>query len=151
MANKLRLQILTADSVKHDEEVDMIIMRCIYEDMGRGKRSSVGEIGILPGHMPLSAVLGISPFRIIKDGEESIMAVYGGIVNVNQNTVTVLTEKAEWPGEIDRAMAEAALEQAEREIESQQQDDTALRSNQISLRRALVQVEVSSYPLISRK
>ena len=144
----LQLRILTSESVKFDEPVDMVVMRCVYDDTG--KRSSVGELGILPGHAPLSGVLGISPFRILQDGVERVLAVYGGVVNVQNNAVTVITERARWPEDIDRANAESEHERLERERETLS-DDQDIRSNQIALRRALVEIEVSSYPLVGRK
>jgi len=145
---KLQLKILTATSVKVDEPVDMVIMRCVYEDLG--KESAVGDIGILPGHMPLSALLGISPLRIMNDGNERILAVFGGIVNVRDDVVTLMTERAEWPEDIDLSRAEAARAKAESAREALD-SDAELRSNQINLRRALVEIEVSTYPLVGRK
>ena len=144
---KLQLRILTSDMIKVDEPVDMVIMRVITDDLGR--RSAVGDMGILPGHMPCSAVLGISALRIFEEGGERRIAVYGGVMNVKDNIVTILTERAEWPEEIDRAQAEASRQEAERRLS--QDNDAELRSNQINLRRALVQIEVSSYPILSRK
>jgi len=148
---KLQLRVLTSNGIKFDAPVDMIIMRCVYEDMG--KRSAVGDLGILPGHMPLQAVLGISPLRILDesfDDGQNIMAVYGGVVSVRDDIVTIMTEMALWPGEIDQTMAEKERENAESRTEALQ-GDSDLRNNQINLRRALVQIEVSSYPLVGRK
>ena len=148
---KLQLRVLTSDGVKFDKSVDMVIMRCISEDMG--KRSAVGDLGVLPGHMPLSAVLGISPLRILDEsfeGGQNIMAVYGGVVTVKDDDVTIMTEMALWPDEIDKVMAEKSREEAERRFEVLQ-EDSELRNTQISLRRALVQIEVSAYPLVGRK
>jgi len=145
---KLQLRILTSESVKLDEPVDMVIMRCITDEMG--KNSAVGDLGVLPGHMPLSAVLGISPMRILSEGEERMMAVFGGVVNVREDVVTVLTEKALWPDEIDHDKAKADHERADN-LREAMQGDRDVRSNQIAMRRALVQMEVSSYPLIGRK
>ena len=145
---KLQLRILTSESVKFDEPVEMVIMRCITDEMGI--RSAVGDLGILPGHMPLSAVLGISPFRIVDEGEERVIAVFGGLVNVRDDVVTVLTEKALWPDEIEQERAKEELARTERALEALE-DDTSIRMNQIAMRRALVQIEVSSYPLVGRK
>jgi F-type H+-transporting ATPase subunit epsilon len=100
--------------------------------------------------MALSAVLGISPLRIQNDGNEQVLAIFGGLVNVRNDVVTVMTEKALWPDEIDADRAKADAERAERMREALE-EDTDLRSNQIAMRRALVQIEVSSYPLIGRK
>ena len=145
MAKQLQLRILTSESVKLDEPVDMVIMRCVVEDLGI--RSAVGDLGILPGHMPLSAVLSISPLRIKNDGSERIIAVHGGVVNVRDDVVTVMTDMAEWPEEINLARAEAAKAKAESDAQKIV-DDKEIRGNQIALRRALVQIEVSSYPLV---
>ena len=149
---KLQLRILTSDAIKFDEPVDMVIMRCITEDVGN--KSAVGDLGILPGHMALSAMLGISPLRILDEGNERILAVFGGVVNVRDDVVTVMTERALWPEDIDQERAEAERQRAERlalQASGDGNDDVDLRSNQIALRRALVQIEVSSYPLIGRK
>ena len=136
---KLHLRVLTADSIKFDQEVDMIIVRSIIEDLGR--RSVVGDLGILPGHMPLAAVLGISPLRILDESferGERIMAVYGGLLDVQNNLATITTEMALWPDEIDAAQAEAERQRAESRLQAIKDDDMAIRRNQIALRRALV-------------
>ena len=148
--SKLQLRIFTSDSVKFDQPVDMVIMRCVLEDLG--KRSAVGDVGILPGHMPLSAVLGISPLRILDESYERgqrIMAVYGGVVEVRDDVVTIMTETALWPDEIDKARAEAEHKRAVRRLAAAD-DDLSIRKNQIMLRRALVQIEVSSETLLGR-
>ena len=146
---RLKLRILTSDTIKVDEEVDMVIMRCVTESVGNS--SSVGEMGVLPGHIACSAVLGISPIRIKQDEGWRIIAVYGGLVRIKDDVVTVLTEKADWPDEIDEARARASMEEVEQRMREAMEEDTEIRTNQIALRRALVRVEVSSYPLIGRK
>ena len=135
---KLQLRILTSESFKVDEPVDMIIMRCISEDMGH--TNIVSDLGILPGHMPLSAILGISPLRILNEGKERIMAVFGGIVNVRDNTVTILTEKAEWPEEIDLDRARLAHDKATIAY-------TEIPNSRKALQRAKLRIEVGSSSL----
>jgi len=146
---KLQLRVLTQDSVKIDEPVDMVIAHCVYAEMG--VNSAVGELGILPGHMALSAVLGISPMRIQNDGEERMIAIHGGILDVRSDVVTITTEKAEWPEELELSRAEASLKETELLADGLDDNYYEMRSNQIAMRRALVRIEVSSYPLISRK
>ena len=136
---KLQLRILTADNVKLDEPVDMIIMRCVLDVMG--KHTAVGDIGILPGHIPLSGVLGTNPLRIFNEGEERRMAIFGGVVNVRDDVVTLMTEKALWPNEIDQAQAKADLERAEAEG----------LEDKVDLQRAQVQIDVGSYSATGRK
>ena len=123
---KLQLRILTSESAKVDELVDMVIMHC-----------TSGDIGILPGHLPLSAVLETSPLRIINDEEERLMAVFGGVVNVKDDVVTILTELAEWPEDIDMTQAENAFDEASTAYED-------LPHSKMALRRAKVRIEVGA-------
>jgi len=146
---KLQLRILTADEVKVDQEVDMIIMRCVLEDMG-SNHSAIGEIGVMANHMPLSGVLGINPLRIFNDEEERRMAIFGGVVTVKDNVATLLTEKALWSDEIEQGEAKAQLTEAERVLGTDETSGTN-RDNLIAYRRAAVQVEVAAYQASGRR
>jgi F-type H+-transporting ATPase subunit epsilon len=79
-------------------------------------RTLEGEIGILPGHVPVLGVLETGPVRVkTADGETIVAAVHGGFLSVADNVVTVLAEVAELADEIDVARAERALERARSE------------------------------------
>ncbi|MGB8022273.1 MAG: F0F1 ATP synthase subunit epsilon [Candidatus Nanopelagicales bacterium] len=70
-----------------------------------------GEIGILPGHEPILALLVDGAVRIKPvEGEEIGAAVHGGFFSVAQDKVAILAETAELAGEIDVARAQRALE-----------------------------------------
>jgi F-type H+-transporting ATPase subunit epsilon len=72
-----------------------------------------GEIGILPGHEPVLAVLRTGVVRIKSvDGEDIRVAVDGGFFSVDQNVVRVLSGAAKLASEIDEASTRAELEQA---------------------------------------
>jgi len=135
---RLRLRVITPESVKYDEGVDMVIMR-----------STTGDMGILPRHEPCSVILDFGVLRILNDRAERRMAVFGGIAQVRDNVVTILANGAQWPEDIDRAHAEAELEQAERGLR-ESVGDTKIQRDQVAMRRTLVQIEVSAYPLISK-
>jgi len=130
---KIRLHIITPEQSKIDEDVDMVIMRC-----------TTGDMGIMPGHETRSAVLDYGVMRILNDDNERWIAVYGGLAVIKDNVLTVLTHDAEWPEEIDRAHAHVTREHAERRLQ-EKTDDLEIQSDQVLLRRALVQIEVSSY------
>ena len=53
-----------------------------------------GEIGFLPDHLPLLGELGIGEMRIMKKNQVDYLLIEGGIVEVSNNTVTILTESA---------------------------------------------------------
>lgn len=94
MTNKLMLRIITPDRVVLEEEVDEVVARAID-----------GELTILPNHEPLLTALGIDVMRFKKDNHDQSAAVMGGVMEVNNNEVTVLSDLAELDHEIDEVAA----------------------------------------------
>ena len=87
---KLELRII-APSMKLEKTppkfVDMVIIPC-----------TTGELGVLPGRLPCSMVLGKGNVRIMNDDTEVRMKVNGGIATVSKDVVTVLSNSVEWAG-----------------------------------------------------
>ena len=133
---KIRLRIVSPSRKLFDEDVDMLIVR-----------TTEGDMGILPGHQTLTAILSYGRLKIVRGEETLVAAVLGGFVEVQPDSVTLLSDAAEWPDEIDVNRAEAAKERAERRLRQQSIDVDVQRAS-LALRRALVRMEVSSYPLI---
>lgn len=72
-----------------------------------------GEIGILPGHEPVLAVLRPSVVRIKPvEGDEVRVAVDGGFFAVDSNNISVLSGLAVLAEEVDEAHARAQVEAA---------------------------------------
>ena len=72
-----------------------------------------GEIGILRGRAPLVCKLDVGPLRIDRpDGSKEIWLIDGGFAEMSGNRLTILTEAAERPEEIDRETAKQALAEA---------------------------------------
>jgi F-type H+-transporting ATPase subunit epsilon len=72
-----------------------------------------GEIGIMPQHEPVLALLADSPVRITTpEGRVITAAVHGGFFAVDSDNVSILAESAELGGEIDVVRAQEALERA---------------------------------------
>ncbi len=71
-----------------------------------------GYLGILPDHAPLLSRLkpGVLTYRI--EGKEQTLAVHGGFVEVRNNHVRCLVDKAERAEEIDLSRAQAAQQKA---------------------------------------
>ena len=104
----LRLEIVTAERQIFAEDVDMVIAPGIE-----------GELGILPHHAPLLTTLKPGELRIKKSGEEILMAVTGGFLEVLPDRVTILADAAERAEEIDLARAEAARQRAQQRVAGQ--------------------------------
>jgi F-type H+-transporting ATPase subunit epsilon len=77
-------------------------------------RTTEGELGILPGHIPLLGALAPGWIvRIVRvDEGELKVAVHGGFLSVREDGVSVLAEMAEMADDIDTGRARAALEGA---------------------------------------
>ena len=138
MANKMRLRVATPENVKFDDDIEMVIMRCIS-----------GDMGILPYHEATSAILDYGVLRILSDTSERRMAVFGGIAQVRNNTVTLIANEAHWPEDIDVELIEAERERLANRAQ-EDLDDMELQRDQILMRRNLVQMEVSDYTVINK-
>jgi len=131
---RLRLRVITPTKQAYEGDCDMVILETLD-----------GQIGVMPGHIPLTTVLGLGLMRVY-DGELiETFAVFGGFCEINQQSVTVLADVAEHPGEIDTERARQAKERAERRIKEHQQDLDEKRAK-LALRRALVRLEMSGIP-----
>ena len=82
-----------------------------------------GELGILPGHIPLITRIKPGAVRIEKsDGGEEFVFVAGGILEVQPNCVTVLSDTAIRGHDLDEAKANDAKKAAEEAVKNAKSD-----------------------------
>ena len=82
-----------------------------------------GELGILPGHIPLITRIKPGAVRIEKaDGGEEFVFVAGGILEVQPNRVTVLADTAIRGHDLDEAKATEAKKLAEEAMKNAKSD-----------------------------
>lgn len=138
--NKLHLRLLTPHEVVYEDEVDSVILRCMD-----------GDRGILPGHTPSAVTLGYGSMRIFKEQEQTgVFAVLGGFAVVEGDRLTVLSEMAGLPEKIDEAKIVKARDLAEKKLQERHSENEIQRA-ETALRRALVQMDVSSYSITKGK
>ncbi len=77
-----------------------------------------GYLGVLPGHAPLITELAIGEVTYRAGGEEQRLAVAWGFAEVLPDRVTILTETAERPNEVNVERARKAKELAEQRLTS---------------------------------
>ena len=128
-----RLQIITPEKTVFDGETEQIIVR-----------TTVGDVGILKGHEPYCAALGIGQMRIMKDGEFRRAATSGGIIKVSKELTTILVQTCEWSDEIDVERANAAKATAEERIKAAKSDKELLLAD-AKLKRALNRIDTSNF------
>jgi F-type H+-transporting ATPase subunit epsilon len=78
---------------------------------------SEGELGIMPGHAPLLTTLLPGMVRLVKQfGEEEIIYINGGVLEIQPGTVTVLADTAIRAEDLDEQAALDAKKRAEEHI-----------------------------------
>ncbi|MDR1521708.1 MAG: F0F1 ATP synthase subunit epsilon [Streptococcaceae bacterium] len=109
-----------------------------------------GELGILPNHEALIASLVIDEVKVKRvDSAEHVdyIAVNGGIIEVQDNLVTIVADSAERDRNIDVSRAQRAKNRAEKmlELSKTKQDTDQLKRVEIDLHRAINRINVSKH------
>lgn len=130
--SSLHVDIITPDAkVYSQDDVDMVVARALD-----------GEFGIMKNHTPLVAALDVAPLRIKKGGEETVIAVFGGFLEVKDNVVTVVARAAEAADYIDVERAMRARDRAMARLEKSDPDVDRVRA-ELALQRALLRLRTA--------
>ena len=124
--NSLRLKVITPRKIVIDKQVNSVSVP-----------TADGEITILPHHAHLFSLLieGIVKIRI--DNNEDALAIGGGYLETNGETVNVLVSKAYGQDEIDRDLTDRAVEEA-KHILSKSNDEKERAEAMSILRRSVI-------------
>src|SRR6187549_3153483 len=101
----LTLEIVTPDARVYSDTIDSVVIPTIE-----------GEVGILPGHIPLLTQVANGELRVTKGAETLLLAVSGGFAEIGNDQVHVLAERAISEEKIDEKAVEEAMKRAEREL-----------------------------------
>jgi F-type H+-transporting ATPase subunit epsilon len=132
MMKTIKVSVVTPDGPVYEADVEMV-----------STKAKSGELGILPGHIPLVAPLEISAVRLKKEGKTEYIAVSGGFLEVRPDKVTILAQAAERAEDIDVTRAKAAKERAERRLQSKD-DDIDFKRAELALKRAINRLNVAN-------
>lgn len=127
----VRLEIVTPEAKTFSDNVDSVVIPGVE-----------GELGVLPMHAPLMTLLEPGELRVIKNGEETRLAVGEGFVEVTQEKIAVLTDMAVKESDIDESAAEAAIKRAEEAMRSERMSDEEQATTKAALMRSLALVKV---------
>jgi F-type H+-transporting ATPase subunit epsilon len=101
----LILEIVTPEAKVYSDTIDSVVIPTVE-----------GEIGVLPGHIPLLTQVSDGELRVSKGTEILILAVSGGFAEIDGDSVRVLAENAITEEKIDENAVEIAMKRAEQEI-----------------------------------
>ena len=104
---------------------------------------SEGELGIYPGHAPLLTALKPGMVRVVKqNGDEEMIYIAGGTLEVQPNVVTVLSDIAVRAEDLDEQVALEAKRRAEEHMSKADAADFDYAEAAIELSRAIAQLKV---------
>ncbi len=110
MAKTLKVTIVSADRQLFKGEVERVVAT-----------ASTGELGILAGHTPLLALLKPGQVRLtLSDGQEEVIYVSGGFIEVQPTRTVILADEAERAEALD----EEKIRQQRAEAEARIRDKT---------------------------
>jgi len=129
----IRCEIVSQDRTVFQGDVDIVILP-----------GAAGEMGILPHHAPVLAILKYGVIKVRHGGKEELFTVAGGMAEVQPNIVTVLADAAENVEDIDITRALAAKKRAEDALAgvTPEDQDTYLRM-EAALRRSNLRLDVA--------
>jgi F-type H+-transporting ATPase subunit epsilon len=123
--DKFIAEVLTPEGEKFNDEVEMV-----------STRTGVGSIGILAHHAPILAMLDPTELRLYESESEVVsFAQAEGYLQMTANHCIILVEEAHSPGDLDAGELRDRLQQAEKELESAEEDSEKKRVAERDKRR----------------
>lgn len=101
----LTLEIVTPEARVYTDTIDSVVIP-----------TTSGEVGILPGHIPLLTQMEGGELRVTKNGQTLRLAVGTGFVEIEADRVHVLAEQAITEEKIDEKAVEDAMRRAEQQL-----------------------------------
>ena len=126
----LQLRIITPDRLFYEGEAEMVEFN-----------TTEGQIGVLPGHIPMTVILKPGILKIYEPENEKEAALHSGFAEILPTGITILAEIVEWPEEIDVQRAESARERAEERLRTHAPGIDVMRA-EIALQKAMTRISV---------
>ena len=124
------LRIITPERMFYEGDVDMVEFN-----------TTEGEIGVLPGHIPLTVIVKPGILTITEKEGQKDAALHAGFAEILPEGITILAEIIEWPNEIDAQRAEEAMNRAKERLASKTPETDIARA-ETALLRAMARIEV---------
>ena len=129
MAATIHVDVVSAEESIFSGEAEFVVLP-----------GEAGELGIYPRHTPLITRIKPGAVRIQKPGgEEELVFVAGGILEVQPKVITVLADTAIRGADLDEAKANEALKRAE-EARAKAQDKQEIATLQAEFAMAAAQL-----------
>lgn len=127
----IKLEVVTPEKAVLSEFADDVVLPGV-----------LGQMDILPGHLPLLSLLDVGQMEVRKGGQVRYFLISQGYVEVSDDKVTVLTELCEGVNDIDIEQARGALKDLEKELldleevsKSETVEEEVFRKHRLALKK----------------
>ena len=127
----LHVELITPDRTVFDVEADSISLP-----------TPMGEITVLPHHLPLISIVTAGSITVRKGREEQLFAVSRGVIEVDGTSLRVLVDTADRAEELEEAAIEKAKAAAEKLLSERRHDSEGFAEATAMLERELARLQV---------
>jgi F-type H+-transporting ATPase subunit epsilon len=132
----IRLKLETISGTKFDDDVYEVQLPTM-----------AGQIGVLPGHMPLISVATHGVIKIRRKATDpddfmELFATNGGVIEISDDTLSVLVDEADAADDISEEEAQKAYELAQK-MKAEAKDQVSLEHAQSLMDRHAVRLQVA--------
>ncbi len=134
MANTIHVDVVSAEEAIFSGEAEFVVLP-----------GEAGELGIYPRHTPLITRIRPGAVRIkpAGGGEEELIFVAGGVLEVQPGVITVLADTAIRGHDLDQAKAEEAHQRAREALQN--------RSSELEYAKAIAELAEAAAQLAAIK
>ena len=127
------LQIIALDKIAYEDDVDIVVLP-----------GEEGQLGVLPRHARIVTLLEPGEVLTRKSGEETSLVISGGFAQIGPDSVTILSDAAEYAEDIDIDRAEVARRRAQERLTNRQAiPDLDMARVESALLRSLTRLRVA--------
>ena len=134
----LTLEIVTPEARVYSDTVDSVVIPTVE-----------GEIGVLPGHLPLLSQVADGELRVTKGNATEGLVIGEGFVQIQGDKVSILAEHAIEEKSIDEDAVEKAMERAQ--LALREAKDTKIDPAEIERLESVVRFSVAQLGIRRRR
>ncbi len=105
-----------------------------------------GEIGFLPGHVPIVSALRPGTMSVTQDGKRQRYVLSSGFVEIDSDHITILTDSFEPVESIDVERARRAYDDAKAKLKQLTQEDPGYAKQERRRSRAMARLDAVGQP-----
>lgn len=131
-AKQIEFKIVTPEKVLYDAMVEGVSFPTVE-----------GEITVLPHHIPIISAIKPGELKIRINGKDEFFHVTSGVLEVDGQSITLLTDAAERASDVNEKRAQEAVERAQAIMSEKRQDEEGYIEAVAEMERALSRIRIA--------